>query len=59
MKEVFNEECSSRHSDIKGSKAHEYTKRYKIFMVKMTNTVIYPSYQVGSRKYLLIHETGT
>jgi len=42
MKEVFDENISGTNGDINRTKAHEYTEWYKISVIEMTNTVVYP-----------------
>lgn len=50
MKKVLDEDVSGANSDVNCTKTHEYTKWYKISVIEMTNTVVYPCYQVWSRK---------
>lgn len=42
MKEVFDENMSGTNGNINCTKAHEYTEWYKISVIEMTDTVIYP-----------------
>ena len=44
MEEMFDEDISGANCDINCTKTHEYTERYKISVIKMSNTVIYPCY---------------
>lgn len=53
MEEVLDENISGSNSNINCTKTHEYTERYKISVIEMTNTVIYPCYNVRSRKPLI------
>ena len=57
MEKVFDEDVSGANSDVNCTQTHKYTEWYKISVIEMPNTVIYPCCKRWSRKlYVLIND---